>query len=79
MHFRRGRRERSEFQFRIGDNIYIGIYGPLQISWVLFLREKNDFTQNAENLARGAGRALGSVISKFQTLKEFGINTYEKL
>ena len=41
--------------------------------------EKNDFTQNAEKLARGAGRALGSVIPKLQTLKEFGIKTYEKL
>ena len=77
MHFRRGRRKQSEFQFRVGDNIleftekykYLGV----------IVTEKNDFILNAENLARGTGRALGSVISKLQTLKEFGIKTYEKL
>ena len=77
MHFRSGRRKRSEFQFRIGDNVleYTEKYKYLGVIFT----EKNDFTLNAENLARGAGRALGSVISKLQTLKEFGIKTYEKL
>ena len=31
------------------------------------------------NLAKGWGRALGSIISKLRTLKEFGIKTYKTL
>ena len=77
MHFRRGRRKRSEFQFRVGDNI-LELTERYKYLGVIFT-EKNDFTLNTENLARGAGRALGSVSSKLQTLKEFGIKTYEKL
>ena len=77
MHFRTGRRKRSEFQFQIGDNI-LELTEKYKYLGVTFT-EKHDFTLNAENLARGGGRVLGSVISKLQTLKEFGIKTYEKL
>ena len=77
MHFRRGRRKRSKLQFRVGDNI-LEFTERYKYLGVIFT-EKNDFALNTENLARGAGRALGSVISKLQTLKEFGIKTYEKL
>ena len=77
MHFRTGRRERTEFQFKIGSNI-LELTEKYKYLGVIFT-EKNDFTLNAENLARGGGRALGSIITKLRSLKDFGINTYEKL
>ena len=77
MHFRRGRRKRTEFQFKVGDNI-LEITEKYKYLGVIFT-EKNDFTLNAENLARGGGRALGSIIPKLHSLKDFGIKTYEKL
>ena len=77
VHFRNGRRERTEFQFKIGRNI-LELTEKYKYIGVIFT-EKNDFTLNAENLARGGGRALGSVITKLRSLKDFGIKTYEKL
>ena len=77
MHFRIGRRKRSEFQFKIGNNI-LELTEKYKYLGTIFT-EKNDFTLNAENLARGGGRALGYIISKLQSLKDFGIKTYEKL
>ena len=77
MHFRTGRRKQTEFQFQIGNNT-LDITDRYKYLGVIFT-EKNDFTLNAENLACGGGRALGSVIFKLNTLKEFGIKTYEKL
>ena len=41
--------------------------------------EKGNFNLNATHLAISGGRALGSIISKVQNLKEFGIKFYEKL
>ena len=76
MHFRTDRRKRSELQFQIGDNT-LELTEKYKYLGVIFT-EKNDVTLNAENLTRNGGRALGYVISKLQTLKEFGIKTYEK-
>ena len=42
----------------------------------VILTEKNNFTLNAENLARGGGRALGSIITKLRSLKDFGIKLF---
>jgi hypothetical protein len=39
--------------------------------------EKKDYTLDAENLAAADGRALGIIISKLHSLKEFGIKTYK--
>ncbi len=41
--------------------------------------EKGDFTQNAEALAKGAGRALGAIINKIHHLKDFGFKAYVRL
>ena len=71
MHFRTGRRKRTEFQFKVGDNI-LEITEKYKYLGVIFT-EKNDFTLNAENLARGGGRALGSIISKLHSFNDFGI------
>ena len=45
----------------------------------MFFSEKGDFNLNLTNLAKGGGRALGSIITKLRNLKEFGIKTFEKL
>ena len=44
----------------------------------VIFNEKCTFLNNAENLAKAGGRALGSIISKIHNLKEFGIKTFEK-
>lgn len=41
--------------------------------------EKNLFTVIFEPLAKGAGRALGSVISIIHSLKDVGFNAFGKL
>ena len=56
IHFRTGRRKRTEYQFKIGNNT-LDITDIYKYLGVIFT-EKNDFTLNAENLARGGGRAL---------------------
>ena len=63
--------------FTVGENI-------LEVTWQykylgVCFSEKGDFNLNATNLAKGGGRALGSVITKLRNIKEFGIKTYEKL
>ena len=77
MHFRSARRRRSEVQFKVGDNI-LETVKTYKYLGVIF-DENKDFKENAEHLAKGGGRALGAVISKINTLKEYGIKTYEKL
>ena len=59
MHFRIGRRKRLEFQFKIGNNI-LELTEKYKYLGTIFT-EKNNFTLNAENLARGGGRALGYI------------------
>ena len=76
-HFRSARRRRSEVQFKVGDNI-LEIVTTYKYLGVIF-DEKKDFKENAEHLAKGGGRGLGAVISKINTLKKYGIKTYEKL
>ena len=41
--------------------------------------EKKDYTLDAENLAAADGRALGAIISKIHSLKEFSNKIYGKL
>ena len=55
--------------------ITVSIYKYLGV----IFNEKCTFLNNAENLAKTGGRALGSIISKIHNLKEFGIRTFEKL
>ena len=62
VHSRRSRQRRSNFELKIGSNSletvdrykYIGV----------IFQEKLDFTHDADALAKGAGRALGSIIAK---------------
>ena len=64
VHFRKQCQNRTQFQFKIGDNIieiketytYLGC----------ILSETLDFTVTATVLAESAGRALGSLINKYR-------------
>ena len=77
MHFRKGRSCRSEFEFKVGNNVLETVESYKYLS-VIF-NEKNNFTLNCEALSKGAGRALGSIISKIHNFKEFGFRSFEKL
>ena len=63
--------------FKVGDNV-LELTEKYKYLGVIF-SEKSDFNLNATNLAKCGGRALGSIITKLRNVKEFGINTYEKL
>lgn len=77
MHFRKGRTERSNFKFMIGNNELetVSLYKYLGI----IFHEKSDFSHSCEALSKGAGRALGSLINKIHGYKEFGFKSFEKL
>ena len=77
VHFRKGLRNRSDFVFKIGKNT-IEIVEQYKYLGVIF-QEKSDFSFTADALAKGAGRALGGLISRIHSLKEFGFKTFEKL
>ena len=77
IHFRPKRHKCTAFNFRYGlQNLdlctsykYLGCY----------LDEYLNFTKCSEVLSDSASRALGSIISKFKTLKDAGYTTYTKL
>jgi hypothetical protein len=77
VHFRKGRAKQSTQDFRIGNSVLenVQIY---KYHGVLF-SSNGKFSCNAETLGKGAGRALGKVISKIHPLKSIGIKTFEKL
>lgn len=77
MHFRKGRTQQSKHVFKIGQNSMetVETYKYLGVTF----HEKNDFTQNAESLSKGAGRALGVIINTIHHLKDFGFKAFEKL
>ena len=77
IHFRNSRTRLTEFRFKYGlQNLetcksykYLGIY----------LDEHLNFTKCTELLSESASRALGSIISKFKSMKDTGYVTYTKL
>lgn len=77
LHFRKRNSKKSNFTFYIGNTKleYASVYKYLG---VLF-NENRDFKNNAENLSKSGGRALGSLISKIHSLKDIGFTTFEKL
>ena len=77
VHFRKGRKKQSEFNFSIGNNALktVDDYKYLGVTFNC----KGSFNLHAETLAKGAGRALGKIISKIHSLKDFGFQSYEKL
>jgi hypothetical protein len=77
MHFRRGRAQRTNFEFKVGLNV-LETVDRYKYLGVIF-NDKSDFTLNCESLSKGAGRALGSIINKIHNLKVFCFRSYEKL
>ena len=76
VHYRKKRKRKTQFTFMLNEQIeivntykYLGIY----------LDEHLDFNKTGDILAGAAGRALGSIISKFKTFRNVGFKTYEKL
>ena len=65
------------FSSKVGDNM-LETTDRYKYLGVIFT-DKRNFNDNADNLAKAGGRALGAVISKLHNLKEYGIKTYEKL
>jgi hypothetical protein len=74
MHCRKGRAQRSVFEFKIGSST-LEIVEKYKCLGVIF-NEKNYFYLNSESLGKAAGRALGG---KIHSLKDFGFKSYEKL
>jgi hypothetical protein len=77
IYFRKGRSARTDFQFRVGENVleFIDSYKYLGVTF----RSNHDFTMNAQLLAKSAGLALGKIIAKMREMKDFGCKTFEKL
>ena len=77
MHFRNKGKRRSNFDFKVGNETidYASVYRYLGVH----LNEHMDFKIIAETLAKAGGRALGAVISKIQSYKDVGFNTYSNL
>ena len=77
MHFRKSRKQKSKFDFHLGDTElemvceykYLGV----------LINEHLNYNSNADLLSKAAGRALGSVISKFKYMKDMGFQTYSTL
>ena len=79
VYFRNKGKERSTFEFHIGNQPvkYATVYRFLGIH----MHENLDFSETAEVLSQAGGRALGAMISKIHSYKDIGTsnNTYSKL
>ena len=77
MHFRKKNLCRSQYVFHLGETPlnYEDHYKYLGV----ILEEHLDFNTCAETLGAAGGRALGSVISKFKSIKNMGFSTFSFL
>jgi hypothetical protein len=77
IHFRKPRSKRSEYCFRLGQNIirYKDEYKYLGV----LLNEHGKFDLTIEELSKASGRALGALISKFRLSNDMGFKAYQKL
>ena len=76
VHFRKPCMPKTDTVFKIGDNA-IDIVDHYKYLGVIFDQYLN-FNYNVDTLANSAGRALGSLISKYKLNKDMGIGTYTK-
>ena len=77
VHFRKQSQNRTEFQFKIGNNVI-----ELKESYKYLgciLSETLDFTVTATTLAESAGRTLGNLINKYRAADGLPFSVYEKL
>ena len=77
VHFRNKRRRKTKFEFKI-DNCTLDIDNRYRYLGVIF-DEHLDFDKCAKTLSDAAGRALGSIITKFEQFKNIGYKTFTKL
>ena len=77
VHFRNKRRRKTKFEFKI-DNCTLDIDNSYRYLGVIF-DEHLDFDKCAKTLSDAAGRALGSIITKFKQFKNIGYKTFTKL
>jgi hypothetical protein len=77
VHFRKPKSERSQYVFNVGPLVidYATLYKYLGV----YFTEHLDFNENADILAESAGRALGSIVSKFKKNNHMAYSTYTKL
>ena len=77
IHFRKTRKKQTKYMFKFGNNslAMVSKYKYLGI----ILDEHLTYKECATTLADSAGRALGSVISKFYSFKNIGYSTFSKL
>ena len=77
VHFRKQSQNRTEFQFKIGNNVI-----ELKESYKYLgciLSDTLDFTVTATALAESAGRALCNLINKYRAADGLPFSVYEKL
>ena len=77
MHFRKSRKRLTKFNFMFGDKP-IEMVSKYRYLGIIF-DENLNFTECATTLADSAGRALGSVISKFSSFKNIRFSIFTKL
>ncbi len=77
VHFRNRRKKNTNFNFKF-DGVSLDIVEKYKYLGNIF-NEYLDFKVISTVLAGAAGRALGSVISKFKTFKNIGHNTFFKM
>ena len=77
VHFRNKRRRKTKFEFKI-DNCTLDIDNSYRYLGVIF-DEHLDIDKCAKTLSDAAGRALGSIITKFKQFKNIGYKTFTKL
>jgi len=77
MHFRKKRTQRTQFAFKYGVNCNIEICTSYKYLGII-LDEYLDFDKCSDVLAESAGRALGSIITKFKKYN-VGYSTYTKM
>ena len=77
VHFRNKRKKKSKFVFKI-DDCTLEIVDSYRYLGVIF-DEYLNFDKCAKTLSEAAGRALGSIITKFKQYKNIGYHTFTKL
>ena len=77
MHFRKNRAIQTSNLFKIGENIIetVDRYKYLEV----IFHDKTCFSFHCDYLAKGAGPALGKLVSKIHNFKDFGFKSYNKL
>ncbi len=77
VHFRKPNRVRSDTEILLGNKTlkYVNMYKYLGI----IFHENLNFEINAEKLANAASRSFGSIVNKFNTIRNMSVITYSKL